>query len=259
MRNTSSKNAIAPFQADLFSSPSGQRDPWLAWTSGGPINYSLVTSRKARKVWLKVRPEGGLSIVAPPGTKLGRVEEIIREREGWIRKHLDGPGSRPRNVSPIEVTDGAMLPLLGGCYRLQVTSGSRTRVEFTDGVVAACIPEGHTAKLKDAVVGWYRETAARYIGERVDALKGEHSPGRITIRDQKTRWGSCSSEGNLNFNWRLVMAPPEVVDYLVVHELMHLVRPDHSRKYWALVEARCPDYRASVDWLKEHGRTLYAL
>lgn len=82
---------------------------------------------------------------------------------------------------------------------------------------------------------------------------------RITIRDQKTRWGSCSSRGNLNFNWRLVMAPPPIIDYVVIHELAHLIELSHSPRFWETVERYCPDHREHRRWLREHGPRLALL
>lgn len=104
----------------------------------------------------------------------------------------------------------------------------------------------------------YKEAARSYIPKRVayyhDMTGGTYQ--RIAIRDQKTRWGSCSSKGTLSFNWRLMLAPPAVLDYVVVHELCHLTHMDHSPAFWQAVEAVCPDYRDLRKWLKEHGSEL---
>jgi hypothetical protein len=109
-----------------------------------------------------------------------------------------------------------------------------------------------------ALTAWYRRRAAQVIARRV-ALYAPRigvSPTRITIRDARTRWGSCSPTGALSFSWRLLMAPPAVLDYLVVHELCHLKRADHSPRFWALVEAHCPGFRARRAWLRDHGDIL---
>ena len=104
----------------------------------------------------------------------------------------------------------------------------------------------------------YKEAARSYIPKRVayyHAMTGG-TYNRISIRDQKTRWGSCSTKGTLSFNWRLMLAPPAVLDYVVVHELCHLTHMNHSKDFWCAVEAVCPDYRNARKWLKEHGSEL---
>ncbi|WDL96832.1 M48 family metallopeptidase [Alicyclobacillus sp. ALC3] len=108
------------------------------------------------------------------------------------------------------------------------------------------------------LVPWLRRRAREVLTERVElwAQKIAIPFERIAIRDQKTRWGSCSSMGNLNFNWRLILAPPEVLDYVVVHELCHRLEMNHSRRFWAHVERWFPDYRVARTWLREHGKSL---
>jgi predicted metal-dependent hydrolase len=101
-----------------------------------------------------------------------------------------------------------------------------------------------------------RELVAMLIDEEGPAIGVE--PARVQIRDQRSRWGSCSTRGTLSFNWRLVLAPFDVLDYVVVHELCHLREPNHSRRFWKLVEQRRPDWRAQRDWLHEHGPELLA-
>ncbi|MCM1173787.1 MAG: M48 family metallopeptidase [Blautia sp.] len=117
---------------------------------------------------------------------------------------------------------------------------------------------GLSAVQRTALENRYKEAARSYIPQRVayyhDMTGGVYR--RVSIRDQKTRWGSCSSKGTLSFNWRLMLAPPAVLDYVVVHELCHLTHMDHSAAFWQAVEAVCPDYRALRKWLKEHGSEL---
>ena len=115
-----------------------------------------------------------------------------------------------------------------------------------------------SAVQRDALEKRYKEAARSYIPKRAayyHAMTGGVY-NRISIRDQKTRWGSCSSKGTLSFNWRLMLAPPAVLDYVVVHELCHLTHMDHSPAFWQAVEALCPDYRQLRLWLKEHGDEL---
>lgn len=133
----------------------------------------------------------------------------------------------------------------------------RGRVEKIEDTLIAAVPAKETA-LGPLLTTWYRKEAKNIISIR--ARKYAQSMGQtfgvIHIRDQKSRWGSCSSARNLNFNWRLVMAPEWVMDYVIVHELCHLTHMDHSARFWGLVERYMPDYRTAKQWLKEHGQEL---
>ena len=123
----------------------------------------------------------------------------------------------------------------------------------------ATAAEAMDADVRGLIRGTLSAMALRRIRERVAhfaPLVGRQ-PGRITIREQKTRWGSCSGKGNLNFNWKLIMAPPQVLDYVVIHELCHLYEFNHSPRFWALVAAQMPDYEIWKKWLKNHRDDLY--
>jgi predicted metal-dependent hydrolase len=113
-------------------------------------------------------------------------------------------------------------------------------------------------RVEAVVEGWYRSLAATWLRERADARAAAFGVGyaRLGVRDGRTRWGSCSSRGALSFSWRLMMAPARVAEYVVVHEVAHLVEMSHSRAFWALVEREWPDWRADRDWLRRHGRAL---
>jgi predicted metal-dependent hydrolase len=114
------------------------------------------------------------------------------------------------------------------------------------------------AAIREAIIDWYRSQASQKIEERINYYhhKIGRNPARITIKEQRTRWGSCSSLGNLNFNWKAIMAPSPVLDYIVVHELCHLIHLNHSQDFWNLVASILPDYRERRDWLKIHGVRL---
>jgi predicted metal-dependent hydrolase len=109
-----------------------------------------------------------------------------------------------------------------------------------------------------ALERWYRRQARTEIGARLDAVTARHGTPYtgLTIRSQKTRWASCSSRGHMSFNWRLLLAPPEVLDYVVEHEVCHLEVLDHSPRFWALLESRVPDWREHARWLRRYGATL---
>jgi len=117
-----------------------------------------------------------------------------------------------------------------------------------------------TSDVRRALEAWYRARAATLLAKRVAlfARRLGRRPARLTVRDTRSRWGSCSAKGTLSFTWRLLMAPPAVLDYVVLHELCHLVRPDHSPRFWALVEQHCPEFRTHRAWLRHHAILLTA-
>jgi len=247
-------------QLDLFGSlrPAhiSQR-PSLKLGNGRIIYYTLKRSMRARHVWLKVGIGTGLEVVAPSRMPAAELEDAIRKKSDWIERHLIKMELAP-DRPVVRLEDGVRLAYLGGELSLKVTvDTSRAASAGPAGLTLhVSVPDKRPETLKSTVETWYKKAARSYLTERVGALSGGSFSGRISIKDQKTRWGSCSAKGNLNFNWRLVMAPPDVVDYLVIHELAHLDVPDHSVRFWRRVGKGCPDYREKETWLKKNGRGL---
>lgn len=177
----------------------------------------MVLSRR-RTCEVSISPEGEITLRLPLGTSEEQIRRLLSDKRHWLITHY------------LEVRERA---------------ARRPVSDLTDSQRAALEKR-------------YIEAAREYFPKRVSyflPLTGG-SFQRITIRDQKTRWGSCSARGTLSFNWRLMLAPPAVLDYVVVHELCHLTHMNHSAAFWDLVESVCPDYRIHRKWLKEHGQEL---
>jgi hypothetical protein len=225
------------------------------------ISYTIQKSSRARRISLKIDAEKGLQVILPTRAKVD-VDEILHEKRKWIQKHLGKFAPRRQYVS------GETVPLYGVDCLLQVVpaaSTSRATVIYKDDIFAVKIPANLKPSLRRETVrasleNWYRREAKRYIPPETARLAAKFgfSYQNIVIRGQKTRWGSCSSHGNLNFNWRLIMTPPEAIEYVIIHELCHLNVPDHSARFWTLVAQFCPNYRVHVDWLRNHAH-LYNL
>jgi len=249
-------------QTDLFSKGPGRgADAWSVELGGRVVHYSLTLSPKARKVWFKIGPDGTLEVVVPRRLPLRGLEDIIREKAGWILKNVP-PETSGRHVSAVRFEHGAALPYLGTFYRLEVmpSASDESSAGFDGERIVARVPAPPAEdNVRKAVVGWLKLEALRHIKARLADLGKGFGYGRVTVKDQRTRWASCSASGNLSFNWRTVLAPPDVVDYLILHELAHLERPDHSRAFWRKVEKLCPDYRRHEAWLKNSGRALFSL
>lgn len=158
--------------------------------------------------------------------------------------------------------NGDILFYLGEKRLLNVMRESRTRAKVRcvmDRILMWVPYEADYEYKRECLEKWYRKEALLVIREKAKEFAKLLAVDfkDIRIKDQKSRWGSCSSKGNLNFNWRIIMAPEPVCDYVVIHELCHLVFMDHSVNFWNLVESICPDYRQYKKWLKENGRQLY--
>jgi len=187
-------------------------------------------------------------VTLPRRAPLRAADEAVRELAPWIERRRR---ALARAAAELVRTPGT-VPYLGAELRL-VPQPGRTRAHRRGD--ALLVPATGAA---DAIERWYRRTARGEIAARLDAsvARAGTSYTRLTIRGQKTRWGSCSQSGAMSFNWRLLLAPEPVLDYVVEHEVCHLEVMDHSPRFWALLESRVPDWRDHAGWLRRYGSTL---
>ena len=190
---------------------------------------------------------------------------LLHSKSNWILSTAAKLAEEAAAVAKLSaVADGTAL-YRGDQYTLAVAYHPvRPSVRLDGNLLRVCLPEvrRHDANaVPNALIGWYINQAKRDLTDKTrdwSSIIGVH-PVAVTIRDPKTRWGSCSSVGRINYSWRVVLAPPAVIDYLVVHELCHLIEPNHSIRYWTLVESFLPDYHLSRRWLKTNGNVLMSL
>ena len=212
------------------------------------IDYRIRRSERARRIRVNVDAEG-VEVVLPRRAAEPEAASAVRELEPWIRRRLSEFAHARRAVA----ARGDAVPYLGELLEVRAEPG-RARVHRRGAVLWA--PGG--AERTPALERWYRRAARAEIAPRLEracALAGS-SYTKLTIRGQRTRWASCSRSGAMSFNWRLLLAPEEVLDYVVWHEVCHLDVMDHSPRFWALLEHWCPDYREQSRWLRRHGQTL---
>jgi len=214
-----------------------------------PIDVSLRLSTRARRISLRVSGlDGKVSLTLPRYASLREAQDFLRQKEHWIRKHL---AKRPE----VELAGvGATVPVEG--EDRQIVEHSGKRVLLHPGLLL--VPEG--ADRAPVRVKAFLKTMAR--DRLADASERYAEPmslvyKRLTLRDTRSRWGSCSSEGNLMYSWRLIMAPPSVLDYVAAHEVAHLVHMDHSPAFWGVVERLMPSYQAPRKWLRQNGASLH--
>lgn len=214
----------------------------------------VVRNARARRYVIRVRPDGTVRVTIPRhGTKRDALL-FARDQAEWIARQRTRVTANTR--TPDAWRDGRLVWLQGDLVPLTVTTdGGRTRVAIGGGDVPVA---AGTACLRLAVHAHLRARAKDELPPRVRGLAAELglTIGAVTIRDQRTRWGSCSTSGRISLNWRLVQMPALVRDYVIVHELMHLRQANHSRKFWQLVEAAYPSFREAKAWLRRHGGEL---
>lgn len=213
--------------------------------SGFPaIEVTLRRSPRARRLSLRVSGlDGRVTLTIPRRASAAEARAFAEERGDWIRT------ARARAPAKLRVLEGAMLPVEG--REVTVAAGRPSGVTSTRLVLSRPTGPAAAALLKILARDRLAAAADRHalaLGRRYRA---------ITLRDPRSRWGSCSSEGRLMFSWRLAMAPPEILDYVAAHEVAHLVRMDHSPDFWAVVDDLCPNWRTRRDWLRAHGPGLH--
>jgi predicted metal-dependent hydrolase len=227
----------------------------LQWP-GASLSYSIRESRRRRTLGLELRADGSVHVAVPRGVRLGDVRRFVESRRDWLnRKRALLAEAQARRV-PLET--GTRLPYLGTELTLSVEPRPTARAGCRREQGVLRVRAAHDRSAPRVIEAWYRRQALRHAGERVayfSPLVGR-APRRLAIRAQRTRWGSCSSRGTVTLNWRLLQMPATVFDYVVVHELCHLVVANHSSRFWAEVERVLPDYRERRATLRRLGRCL---
>jgi len=214
-----------------------------------PIPVVLRRSKAARRLSLRVSSlDGKVSLTLPHRGSKREALAFLREKEIWIRGHL---AKRP-DESVVEI--GAEIPVEGQMRLIGVHSRRSVRLEPFDILV----PPGDdkTGRRVQAFLKTMARDRLVAASEHYSGLVGK-SFGKISLRDTRSRWGSCTSEGNLMYSWRLILAPAQVLDYVAAHEVSHLIEMNHSAAFWNKVEQLMPDYAAPRKWLKQHGAELH--
>ncbi|MCP9488294.1 MAG: M48 family metallopeptidase [Solirubrobacteraceae bacterium MAG38_C4-C5] len=216
--------------------------------SAGDLAYAVRRSSRARRVRVAVDPRGGVEVVLPGPAPERAAAEAVVELRPWIDRRL----AEVAAVHDRLAARAGNVPYLDETLRLAPQAG-RTRVHRRGDVLH--VPAGDA---RPALERWYRRAARAEVAQRLDAAVAalDTAYTRLTIRDQRTRWGSCSAEGAIAINWRLLLGPAEVLDYVVWHEACHLVIHDHSPAFWSLLEAKAGDQRQARRWLRINAMLL---
>ncbi len=233
--------------------------------SHGTVPYE-IHRRRRRTLGVVVRPDGRVEVHAPHRSTGAEIRDVVEEFRPWIEKKRRAALERLRKLRARRFDDGDEVPYLGGALRLRVTETDAARAEAVvkDGSsldVAAprgLAPASRRAVVRFAVHRWLLDEAREIFHRRHVAMSRTvgHAAKRVVIKDMRSRWGSCGPDRLMNLNWRLVLAPETVIDYVLVHELTHIVEPNHSPAFWRKVGRACGHFEESREWLRVHGDDL---
>ena len=217
-----------------------------------PVDEIIRSKRKSLAI--VVKPDGSVLVRAPLRASNAVIQGFIEKHQDWIEKHR----AKALAVVPPparQYVPGELFLYLGHSYPLEIVEAGRHPLRLEGTFKLAASRQKDAARVFER---WYREQARQVLTERVEFFARQHrfQYQRIRITSARTRWGSCSATGSLSFSWRLILAPPSVVDYVVIHELVHTVIHNHSKKFWHRVGTILPEYQEHRKWLREYGREL---
>jgi predicted metal-dependent hydrolase len=217
-----------------------------------------VEYRKRKSFRISVEPPDSVFVVAPVGIKDDEILKMVKTKARWIIKKLCEIKESGMKKRDKDYADGEIFMYLGRDLRLTVQSDENVKQPLVELVECCLLVRTVTEdpdKLRKPIEDWYRKRSLEIVSERVGNYQKHFEQRPIDIRSkrQKSRWGSCSNAHRLNFNLRCVMAPLEVIDYIVVHEMCHMVHFNHSKEFWGLVETILPDFKERRAWLKKNG------
>lgn len=241
----------------------GTDAPQRLLLDGQEVEWHLVRSAAAKKLRIKVGPDG-IKVVLPEGRDSREAAAFIADNRDWVAMQLERtrklltarrPEKRTHGHIEFRGNDVAVRVVLSDHWR------APSKVALDDGAITITCAPGSKTSAGRSLENWLRKQARarieRHVAKMTKRLK--RAPNRIYVMDQRTKWGNCSALGNLSFNWRLVMAPDFVLRYIVTHEMVHLAVPDHSRKFWLMVQSLCPETERARQWLVANGQQIQSM
>lgn len=219
------------------------------------IKIDKIIRSKRKSIGLEINEKGLLIVRAPGSVSLKNIHRVVESNRKWIERKQKSLTEKKSNYNPKFFIEGEEYLYLGNSYKLRIIKDAERVFEFDNQFI---LSEKWRIKAKAIFIYWYKLQAQKNINERVRYYANEYDfkYGRVKITSAKKRWGSCTGKNNLNFTWRLILAPIEIADSVVVHELVHTKIKNHSKKFWANVYKIMPEYPEYNKWLKENGYML---
>lgn len=225
------------------------------------FEYEVVRNNRRKTASIKVN-DGKVQVIVPMDLSQDKIEGVLLQKRQWIREKIrlyqDAMPSKPK-----EYVAGECFTYLGKNYKLKIVPHGIGEVKLRSGYLEMCMREGFPKSRLDAFIkrqisSWYKRKADKRLKDKVKRLSISLGlePKSVSVEDFKSRWGSCSADGDISFNWKIIIAPHHIIDYVVAHELCHMIEHNHSPAFWKHVERIIPDYKECKDWLKENGSKL---
>lgn len=228
------------------------------YRDGNGFIAEIIRTNRRKTADIRVE-DGAVSIIVPSAVTSEKIDQLLIDKRQWIKEKI----ALHREIAPVSnkaFVSGEAFSYLGRNYRLKVERGNFAPVRLIQGRLLVTTPFGSDQPhmVRNALIRWYKRQAEQKLREKVTRFAPivGVEPNGLGIKTFKSRWGSCTAHGKLEFNWQIMMAPNRMVDYVVIHELCHLIRHDHSPEFWKHVARVMPDYQQCRDWLRINGERL---
>ena len=220
------------------------------------IKIDQIVRSRRRTFSIEIGRDGSLIVRAPQYASLRAIRKVVEEKRLWIEKKQEIMRQRCAEAQPKRFVDGESFFYLGEAYPLSLDGRNDIPIKFDGNRFV--LSDEYVANARNVFAAWYRERAREHLARRTEQYSAAAGIGcgEVRITSAQRRWGSCTVNGNLCFTWRLVMAPPDVIDYVVVHELAHIKHPNHSYMFWTEVASIMPDFQSRRSWLRENEHLL---
>jgi len=222
-----------------------------------PINYTIIRRPKRKTASIVIRADNRVEVLAPSLMSADTIARFVQDKNEWITRKLHFNSEIRSVYMPKLFHHGEVFHLLGKPYTLCLQQGKRA-IKLCEHELLVSHPAAEPTTTARQIDRWYRQQAETHFKARslFFAAKLGKYPQSVAIKSYKSRWGSCHHDGRIYFNWRLIMAPEWIIDYVVIHEQCHLIHLNHSSQFWALVQSIYPGHKAATSWLNIHGQTL---
>ena len=228
--------------------------------AGKNITFTIKKNKRIKYYRLSYRHEQGLIVQVPRSFSQQEIENILSRHRRWILNRINHTKSVQVKNPPFKIQHGSKLPVHGDFYKLSLNISPNEKMywQLKEKVLEICLTEENRNWITQIIIQWYKDMASEFLQKRLLfwSNKMEIKYNQIRVKNQGSLWGSCSGKKNLNFNWRIMLLTPEVADYLIVHELAHLIQLNHSSKFWKVVETYLPNYKVLKQNIKENNYLL---